>query len=132
MIIVAGGDSFVYGSELSDTNKTFTALLSKEHDYHCVAHPGNSNDAISRQTVSACYKLNPDFVIISWTFPGRYEFRFTYDTQQRTGHWYSINSWTIESNLSNIEKEMAISDLGGVPEWICQTGFLNFSSSLWS
>ena len=56
MIIVAGGDSFVWGSELSDhqnggpygySRKTFTSLLSAG-TYYCAAYPGLGNRAISR------------------------------------------------------------------------------------
>jgi len=115
MIIVAGGDSFVYGSELADcnntpSNNTFTALLAQQHTYHCAAYPGNSNEAIARQTVNACHQYNPDRVIVSWTFPGRYEFRFGYNTGQRLSPWYSINSWTVEQNVSAIEQEFVTKD----------------------
>jgi hypothetical protein len=117
MIIVAGGDSFVYGSELSDCNgeysqKTFTALLAKEHNYQCVAWPGNGNDAIARSVINKCEAMLPEkpFVVVSWTFPGRYEFRFNYHTGQRTGNWYSVNSWTVEQDISCIEKEFIAKD----------------------
>ena len=115
MIIVAGGDSFVYGSELTDcttsfSNNTFTAILAKGHTYVCAAYPGNSNEAIARQTIAACYKSKPDKVIVSWTFPGRYEFRFNYNTGQRLSPWYSINSWTVEQDVSKIADEFQTKD----------------------
>ena len=114
MIIVAGGDSFVAGSELEHSDNNFTKLVSQQYtNYINVATPGNSNEAIARQTINALESLTKDkFAIVSWTFPGRYEFRFNYDTKQRTGHWYSINSWTIESDLSSIEKEFHTQDDG--------------------
>lgn len=108
MILVAGGDSFIWGSELRDTNEgknhsysTFPALLASwtDMEYHCAAHPGNSNGAIARNTVSACRALatQDKIVVVSWTFGQRYEFRFNYDTGERTGPWYSISSWTTET-----------------------------------
>jgi hypothetical protein len=109
MIIIAGGDSFVYGSELSDckdnlkTNiyghslNTFPSLLAKNFTYDCVAWPGYSNESIARTVIAQCNEYNNNCgVIVSWTFPGRYEFRFTYDTGQRKSPWYPFNRWTIE------------------------------------
>ena len=114
MTIVAGGDSFVYGSELADctntpSKSTFAALLAQD-DYVCAAYPGNSNEAIARQTINACNIHKPSGVIVSWTFPGRYEFRFNYNTGQRLSPWYSINSWTIEQDTNAIEKEFVTKD----------------------
>ena len=101
MKILAGGDSFVYGSELSDcvstySKNTFPALLAGSNSYDCVAWPGYSNDSIARSIINYCenHKQETIFVIVSWTFPGRYEFRFDYDTGQRTGNWYAITPWT--------------------------------------
>jgi hypothetical protein len=116
MIIVAGGDSFVYGSELNDCRdnvmdsayghsmNTFPALLANGNEYYCTAWPGYGNDSIARNVIKTCETVTADFVIVSWTFPGRYEFRFDYDTKQRTGNWYTITPWTIET-LDNIQKE---------------------------
>lgn len=110
MIIVAGGDSFIYGSELQSPDNTFTALLSYDHEYHCVAWPGIGNDGIARRVINKVQSLNETpFVLVSWTFPGRYEFRFTYDTGQRTREWYSITPWTIKDSES-IEREFITSD----------------------
>ena len=97
MIIVAGGDSFVFGSELADRNNTFAATLSKGHDYRLVAWPGYANDSIARTVMAECEQHPSCAVIVSWTFPGRYEFRFNYDTKQLKSPWHAINSWTIQS-----------------------------------
>jgi hypothetical protein len=118
MIVVAGGDSFVYGSELADQMRdhtvsqyTFTALLSKDYEYKCVAVPGFGNDSIARTVIENCQQLHRQklFVIVSWTFPGRYEFRFNYNTGQRTGNWYTITPWTTES-VETIKKEYVNQD----------------------
>jgi len=109
MIIVAGGDSFVYGSELADCQdntpagifghsvSTFSALISKNADYKCVAWPGYANDSIARTVIAESSKHPKCGVIVSWTFPGRYEFRFSYDTGQKKSPWYAFNSWTIQN-----------------------------------
>jgi hypothetical protein len=107
MILVAG-DSFVYGSELKDATQTFPKLLSGE--YEDVSWPGYSNDAIARTVIERCEKSKVSGVIVSWTFPGRYEFRFNYDTKQKKSPWYSITSWTSNQNASTIEQEFINKD----------------------
>ena len=114
MIIVAGGDSFIYGSELQSPLNTFTALLSQGHQYHCVAWPGIGNDGIARRVMADIESRLPQseenlFVIVNWSFPGRYEFKFTYDTGQRTRDWFSITPWTTKDTKS-IEKEFISKD----------------------
>ena len=112
LTILAGGDSFVYGSELQDCNgryskKTFPALLAEDNNYACVAWPGFANDSIARTVINYCenHKQENIFVIVSWTFPGRYEFRFNYDTNQRTGNWYAITPWTASDDNHEIMKD---------------------------
>ena len=112
LTILAGGDSFIYGSELSDCNgtysrNTFPALLAGNSNYDCVAWPGYANDSISRTVINYCEnnKRNNIFVIVSWTFPGRYEFRFDYDTGQRTGNWYAITPWTAQDDNTYFLKD---------------------------
>ena len=115
MNIVAGGDSFVYGSELKDcirahSHSTFPALLAHDvkQTYRCTAWPGIGNDAIARRVIDELYvhrihgaQARDLFVIVNWTFPGRYEFRFNYDTGQRTGHWNGITPHTADVKLEN-------------------------------
>lgn len=110
MIIVAGGDSFIYGSELRDcyaspSRRTFTALLAQTHEYDCVAWPGYANDSIARTVIAECEQLDTDpAVVVSWTFPGRYEFRFAYNTGQRKSPWHSMNVWDIQDIASITEQ----------------------------
>ena len=108
MTIVVAGDSFVYGSELADPSQTFPCLLAK--DYDNIAWPGFGNDSIARTTIERCEQGNVDAVIVSWTFPGRYEFRFAYDTGQRKSPWYSMNAWTIKDDAREIEREFVNKD----------------------
>jgi hypothetical protein len=98
MILVAAGDSFVWGSELADSpdgspngysRNTFPALLAQQSnmDYVCAAYPGNANNAISRMTIDALSKIDDDkFLLVEWTYLQRCEFRIT-------DKWVSINSW---------------------------------------
>jgi len=119
MIIVAGGDSFVYGAELKDcagkpSESTWPALLSKNinAEYTCVAESGNANNAIARQLMTACEarKHQDLFVIVQWTFTHRYEFRFNYNTQRRSSPWHSINLWDIVDDPASLKKEFVTFD----------------------
>jgi hypothetical protein len=107
MILVAGGDSLVFGSELSSA-QTFPAQLAKLSGlkYISAASPGNANSAISRMTLRKCQDLQQQgkkfAVLIMWSFVSRYEFRFNYQTHQQNSPWYSISPWTIESDLKKI------------------------------
>lgn len=116
MIIIAGGDSFIYGAELADqqngrySNSTYPALLAEQSnlEYFCAAQSGNANNAISRMTMTACERLkkeNTIGAIVTWSFTNRYEFRFNYNTPQRSTPWYSINAWSVIDNPDIIKKE---------------------------
>jgi hypothetical protein len=83
MIIVAGGDSIIWGSELKDSphggpngysRRTFPALLSSEN-YICAAYPGIGNREIARRVIDAVEQLIftniPQMVLVCWTWPTR-------------------------------------------------------------
>lgn len=118
MILVAGGDSFVFGSELKDqldgaSQSTYSALLAKQHnmEYNCVAWPGNANNAVSRMVINACNQYKTQIgVIVTWTFSSRYEFRFNYNTRQKITPWYSINAWSILDKPEQIANEFKSKD----------------------
>jgi len=116
MILVAGGDSFIFGAELKDqidgpSLSTYPALLAKQKNinYHCAAWSGNANNAICRMTMTECEKLKKEnkkiIALVTWTFTNRYEFRFNYNTSQKISPWYSINPWSILDDISIIENE---------------------------
>lgn len=80
MILVAGGDSFVWGSELSDhkhggpggySNLTFFArqLIPEFDQYICAAYPGIGNQQIAERVIE---HIVPDCVVaVCWTWPTR-------------------------------------------------------------
>lgn len=79
MIIVAGGDSFIWGSELADSphggpdgysRNTFTAILA-DSDYICTAYPGINNYEIAQRAREELHKGPPSAVIVCWTWPSR-------------------------------------------------------------
>jgi len=77
--VLAGGDSFVWGSELADSpyggpdgysKSTFPALLAT--NYICAAYPGIGNFEINRRVRSYLNWMKNDvFVIVCWTWPSR-------------------------------------------------------------
>jgi len=115
-ILLAGGDSFTYGNELADcdpktsSKAAWSAMLAASlgMSYSCVANSGLSNASIARHVMIGCTKLlkqNMDVAVaVMWSFPGRYEFRFTYNTMEKNSPWYSITPWTHEPDESIILK----------------------------
>lgn len=77
--VLAGGDSFIWGSELADSphggpegysKRTFPALLAT--NYICAAYPGIGNKEINLRVRSYLNWLKNDvFVIVCWTWPSR-------------------------------------------------------------
>jgi hypothetical protein len=117
--LIAGGDSFTYGSELADcfilsdtappkevpSQHTYTALIARDMglEYVCAAEPGYSNSAIRRSVMNTCDQyLDIEQVIVTWSFPGRYEFNFN-------SSWEQISPWSVSDNAEKtIKKDFQI------------------------
>lgn len=113
--LIAGGDSFIYGSELKDcidaqgqeqvSRLTYPALIAKEAklDYICVGRPGYSNSAIRRSVIDACETTcDIKLVIVQWTFACRYEFHF-----DNCG-WKQLGSWNVIDDPEEIRKTFSV------------------------
>ena len=83
-LLIAGGDSFTWGSELPDCNgrgfsrSSWSALLAEQRSlsYHCVAKPGSSNQSIARRVMEAVEQTDDiEHVAVMWTYVSRYELR---------------------------------------------------------
>lgn len=75
--VLAVGDSFTYGEELSDTNSSWPYKLSNMIGAECVnlGQPAASNDSIIRRTMDHLNVTNDvDLVVIGWSNIGRSEF----------------------------------------------------------
>jgi len=79
MIIVAAGDSMVWGSELQDSpnggpngysRNTWPALLAGDN-YVCAAYPGISNHEIAERAMEELNQGGLRSVVVSWTWPSR-------------------------------------------------------------
>jgi len=97
-VLVAGGDSFTYGSELPSQERAWANLLASKLNMNIcnTSRPAASNSAIRRNVMNAIHKYRDLdlFVAVMWSFPNRYEFRFAYETGHIDSPWYSINPWT--------------------------------------
>lgn len=77
--VVAGGDSFIWGSELADSphggpngysRSTFPALLADR--YECAAYPGLNNDEIAQRLKIKLREISIiPVVVVCWTWPSR-------------------------------------------------------------
>jgi len=111
-VLIAGGDSFTYGSELPSQEHAWANLLATRKGWNIcnTARPAASNSAIRRNVMNAVHKYKELdlFVAVMWSFPNRYEFRFAYDTGHLDSPWYSINPWT--HNEENFEEHFFTKD----------------------
>ena len=80
--IIAYGDSFTYGHDLSDckncpSNLTYAALLAQHYglEYECRAVGSNANQSITRDILKSEI-LSTDLPIVMWTFIERKDFCF--------------------------------------------------------
>jgi hypothetical protein len=152
-ILLAGGDSFTWGNELSDftpdkpSNISWAALLAKKlnYTYDCVAKAGCGNHAIARKIIERCDNTNVDFVAVMWTFPVRQELSIRSDLVKQghdielvkhelDGNWINLVHWQgidYEEKLSNfgeISKDISFQKkLEHQCNWHKQTGIYDIA-----
>lgn len=115
-ILLAGGDSFTYGSELPDctntvfSNMSWSALIAKRKqlDYNCIAKPGSGNASIMRRVIESVESTdNIGLVAVMWTWPGRIEIKandhingcnvLTELTHEVPDGWIDVSVWNAMS-----------------------------------
>jgi len=93
--LLAFGDSFTHGDELSDcfneppyypSKLTWPSLLAKDLnlEYISYAVPGCSNQTILRRILNNTQVLHNSFVIVNWTWIDRWDFYNTLDNKWET------------------------------------------------
>lgn len=123
MILIAGGDSFIFGNELPDwysnpqqySQFTFPSLWAKQTlvnnvfvGYHSCARPGNSNDAIQRMTIQNIEQLQNEkpkeeiLIVVAWTFVPRFEFPFEFSIDSPDSPFATISVYE-QSNRSAVK-----------------------------
>jgi len=91
--IVSFGDSFIYGSDLSDcrdrpSSLTWPAIAARDLglDYWCRALGGCGNTVILTQILDTIHKLgNSCLYVINWTWIDRFDY-----TDPVTGMWHTV------------------------------------------
>ena len=105
MIIVAGGCSFIWGTELGDcrhhapsgySRQTWPANLANSHSstYACVASAGSGNTIIARNIINYCEKNKEVFPIVQWTWPVRFDFKVI-----TTNGWETLGPWQADEQF---------------------------------
>ena len=88
-LLISGGDSFTWGSELPDqkldhlvnlpSKSTWAALIANQYnmDYICTAKPGGANNTIVRRIIKEINAHSGEdiYVAVMWTFTHRSETR---------------------------------------------------------
>ena len=102
--LIAVGDSFTWGSDLSDSNgrkysnSTYSALAAKHlnYEYVCAAAPGCSNSTISRRCIHYCETIKDDlFVMVMWTYTPRTEIytKLTNPQIEKYDNFFTVSGW---------------------------------------
>lgn len=115
-VLLSGGCSFTWGSELSDENKatfskkTWAAELANANgcNYFCVAKPGVGNSAIARK-IFDYVSSQPEqdmFVAVMWTFTSRYDWAMPRHKTLEQGRWASISPWSTSLNDQEVKDKL--------------------------
>ena len=131
MIIGAFGDSFLFGSDLSDiqnfdalhwfipSNNTYPALIAQQLQlqYYCTALPGQGNKVISDDVIRTVVQRGSDaFYFINWSWIDRFEYLGTAkvgdaigwestlpgDNNNNSNYYYKNFYTDIDAKLSNL------------------------------
>ena len=71
------GCSFIYGSDLADTNHAWPALLATQlgYGYKCYARPGSGNLQIAERALNQIANSNKsDLFVVGWTWIDRFDY----------------------------------------------------------
>jgi len=118
--LLSAGCSLIYGAELSDSLdhngnnepslKTWPALYanSKKFNYKTCAVCGISNQGIARYVIDSVEAINPDYVIVQWTFFNRYEIRLNnFNLNNQNSYYYLLNPYM---SYDSSYKDLAITE----------------------
>ncbi len=99
-MLVTIGDSFTYGTELSNTEFAWPYQLAARLGMNCVnlAQPGASNDFIVRTAVNSIDEYNPQLLIVAFTTPNRFELNAEHFTPTKTPQQFVDwnDDWALE------------------------------------
>jgi len=110
MKIVSCGDSFFYGSDLQDLNKTWPAVIAERlgHDYVCYAAPGIGNSQILQQIIQAYHDHGDTAIyLVNWTWIDRFDYVSIEDEKWHTVRPGLDNPQLDEFYYRNFHSELA-------------------------
>jgi hypothetical protein len=110
MKIVSCGDSFFYGSDLQDLNKTWPAVIAErlDHDYVCYAAPGVGNSQILQQIIQAYHDHGDTAIyLVNWTWIDRFDYVSIEDEKWHTVRPGLDNPQLDEFYYRNFHSELA-------------------------
>jgi hypothetical protein len=81
------GCSFIFGSDLADSNTSWPALLAQHYNlqYQCHARPGSGNLRILESVLNSLADSEPAVYVIGWTWIDRFDY-----TDPATDNWCSV------------------------------------------
>lgn len=103
--LLAVGDSFTYGDELTDHYQAWPYKLADSIGYevHNMGQSGCGNNSILRRTLEELAHTHYDLVVIGWSSPGRIEWKdgigIPYDIwpgYPATGQFFTDHPWRVE------------------------------------
>ena len=109
-LVISGGDSFTYGSELPDDTEGpsksswANVVANKLNSKHInIAQGGRSNSYIVRHVINTIYealkydyKVEAIFVQVMWTFVARQEFPVNFNIKRKDSPWFPIDPYVCE------------------------------------
>jgi hypothetical protein len=80
------GCSFIYGSDLSDTQLTWPSLLAQDinYEYQCHAWPGSGNLQILEKLLNQLATNESSLYVVGWTWIDRFDYNNPADDQWQT------------------------------------------------
>jgi hypothetical protein len=118
------GCSFVFGSDLTNTQATWPALLAQDLalEYECHARPGAGNLQITDNLLKHIHKNEPSVYVVGWTWIDRFDYNqsknaywdtiMPVDTDERAGYYYkNLHSQFRDKLTTLINIKLAIDTL---------------------
>lgn len=110
MKIVSCGDSFFYGTDLQDHNKTWPSLIAIQMGakYQCYAQPGVGNNRILQQVIQAHHDFGDEVIyLINWSWIDRFDYVSIDDEQWHTSRPGLEDSYRDEIYFKHFHSELA-------------------------
>lgn len=92
-ILVGAGCSLIEGTELESHKQTWTYKVAERcgFDYCNAGHASVGNKYIAKRVIEEVSgAMREVAVIVQWTYISRYDYLFSFNTQERNSPWYTL------------------------------------------